>query len=165
MRMTRTLGLVVAMLTIETRVTAEPSATPRQQWAFDGGVYATARVGNTLYAGGDFRNVVPLSGVLGNFYAVSPSSGAVVPSVLPRIDGIVRVVLPDGGGGYYVHGNFTIGTGHAVGRVVHIRPDGSVDPQFNSPPQLTGAGGMFRVGPSLVLGGYYTLNGAPRPLS
>ena len=168
MSMRRTLAMAAiatALVGIGVRVAAEPSALARFEWMFDGRVYASARLGNTLFVGGEFRNVIPPSGVLGSLYAVSPSTGAVVPSTIPRHGtSSGGGVLPDGGGGYYLHGNLAIGTGNVVGRVVHIRPDGSVDPLFNSPPQLTGYGGMARVGPSLILGGYYTIDGALRPL-
>jgi len=147
------------------RPAAEPSSAPRFEWFVDGFVNVTARLGNTLYVGGSFRRIVPPSGLLGRLYAVSPPTGAQAASGLPTIDATNGVrVLADGSGGYYLHGNLTIGTGNAVGRVVHIRPDGSVDPAFNSPPNLRGYGVMARVGPSLVLGGFFTLDGALRPL-
>lgn len=123
------------------RPAAEPSSAPRFEWFVDGCVNVTARLGNTLYVGGSFRRIIPLSGLLGRLYAVSPSTGAQAASGLPTIDATNGVrVLADGSGGYYLHGNPTIGTGNAVGRVVHIRPDGSVDPAFNSPPNLRGGG-------------------------
>lgn len=146
------------------KMSAEPAATPRLQWAFDGPVYATARVGTTLYVGGAFRNVLPPSGVLGRLYAVSPATGIVVPSTLPNVGGEAFFsIVADGAGGYYMRGNLTIGSG-GLNRVVHIRSDGSVDPAFQSPPQLNGYGTMVRVGPSLILAGFNQLDGQYPPL-
>ncbi|HUU34586.1 MAG TPA: PQQ-binding-like beta-propeller repeat protein [Vicinamibacterales bacterium] len=159
--------MVAALLGAGTaRIGAEPGASPRFEWAFDGAVGATARSGNTVYVGGAFHNVLPLSGVLGQVYAVSPATGAVVPSIIPRLSLGTSALgaLPDGAGGFFLRGNLPIGSGNGANRVVHLRADGTVDPVFRSPPELSGYGAMVRVGPSLILAGFNSVSGVIRPL-
>ncbi|MCC6992240.1 MAG: PQQ-binding-like beta-propeller repeat protein [Acidobacteria bacterium] len=144
------------------RVLAAPSSTPRLDWVVDGIVWSTARVGNTLYVGGDFKNVVPASGRLGSFFALSPVTGAVVPSGVPRLAFDPFSIAPDGSGGYYISGAPT-GAQASQGTLVHVRADGVIDPQFQPPPG-TLLGKMARVGGSLVIGGFLRVNGVDRPL-
>ena len=108
-------GVVALLLASGARIAAEPTSAPRFEWFVDGVVNASARLGNTLYVGGSFRRIIPPSGVLGRLYAVSPATGAQAVSGLPKIDATNGVrVMADGTGGYYLHGNLTIGTGNAV---------------------------------------------------
>lgn len=156
------LMLLAVAATIGPRVAAAPAATPRLDWLFDGFVNATARVGQTLYVGGDFTHVVPSAGRLGALFAVSPATGAVVPSGLPSFPFEPGSLTPDGAGGYYVAGA-PRGAAASAGGIVHVLANGSRDPAFQPPPGAL-IGKMVRVGPSLVIGGFLQVNGANRAL-
>ena len=84
-----TLGMAALVLASGARIAAEPSATARLDWLFDGNVLATTRIGNVIYVGGTFRNVSPTSGALGHLFALSTSTGAAVPG-LPIVNGAVK---------------------------------------------------------------------------
>ena len=65
-------------------------------WLTDGNVYATVRSGDTLFVGGNFRNLGPQTGV---FSVIGDVSGAPLPG-WPRIDGSVNALAPAGTGGW-----------------------------------------------------------------
>lgn len=92
-------------------------------WVADGPVYATARQGNTLYIGGNFTCVAPPTGGL----AVVDSTSGQVLGGWPRVTGVVRAVLADGSGGWYVGGSFTGIGALACASLAHLRADGSID--------------------------------------
>ncbi len=168
MKTTRVLALVgmaAVLFASGARLVAEPSPIPRFDWVFDDTVRAMARVGNTFFIGGGFRSMLPTAGAVGNLYALSPATGALVPTVIPRLDEEATAVTADGSGGYFVAGTFTsVGPGSPSGNVVHIRSDGSVDPSFVKPAQVSGVPSvMARVGPSLVMGPL-RVSGVTRPL-
>ncbi len=155
MSKTRTLAMMAVaalLLASGVRIAAEPSATPRLDWLFDARVATTARVGNRLYVGGQFRKAWPASSPTANhFSALSPTTGALVPSIIPAANGSVTAVLLDGSGGYFIAGRFTnIGTA----KVAHILADGALDPAFQFPHVIEGViTQLARVGPSLVAAG------------
>ena len=147
-------GMVALLFASGAKIAAEPSATPRLDWLFNGRVSATARIGNTLYVGGDFTRVMPSSGALGNLLALSPTTGALVPTNIQTLDIVPYAMEPDGAGGYFIAGFGNFGT---TRKIVHTRPDGSVDPAFQPP--LGTFGRMLRVGTTLFVGGYMEVNG------
>jgi len=83
---------------------------------------------------------------------MAPTTGALVPSIVPAANSSITALTPDGSGGYFIAGRFTnIGTA----RVAHVLADGSVDPAFQFPHVIEGViTSLVRVGPSLVAGGY-----------
>ena len=147
-------ALLALVLSSGARIAAEPSPTPQIDWLFDGAIKATARLGNTLYVGGWFRTIRPVSAPLANhFYAVSPVTGAQVPSIIPAANGSVTAILADGNGGYFIAGRFTnIGSA----KVAHILADGTLDPAFQFVGAIDGTiTHLVRAGPSLVAGGTF----------
>ncbi len=150
---------------------AAPSATPRLDWLFDGGVTATTRIGNVLYVGGGFRNVSPTGTALGYLVAVSPTTGAADPGFAPA-NSPVSAAESDGGGGYFIaQATSAILTQASDTKIVHIRPDGSVDPAFSSAAIAGRFHRLVRVGPSLVVAGFSRISstgidvgGVVRPL-
>ena len=157
-------AVAAALLGSGARLGAAPSPTPRLDWLFDARVATTARVGNRLYVGGQFRKAWPTSSpTVNHFSALSPATGALVPSIIPAANGSVTAVLPDGSGGYFIAGRFTnIGTG----KVAHILSDGTVDPAFQFPNVIEGViTQLARVGPSLVAAGtFLQVDAVFRPL-
>src|SRR4029078_11626477 len=72
-------------------------------WVTNGGVYASAVVGNTLYLGGNFNRVGPATGGL---VPAGARPGAPQLSQPPLGDGKLNAMLADGAGGWSVGGAF-----------------------------------------------------------
>src|SRR4029453_13630285 len=72
-------------------------------WGANGPVSALALSGNTLYVGGSFPGVGP---VTGSFAALDRGTGS-PGSAFPKVDGEVFAVASDGAGGWFVGGRFT----------------------------------------------------------
>ncbi len=152
-------AVLAALASSTGRMSAAPSPSPSLDWLFDGLVSSTTRIGNTLYVAGSFNDAGPSSGVLGHLFQLSPTTGA-PQTGLPEVNGQVRVIASDGGGGFHIAGPFTnIGSagltypGVPSGmRTAHVLANGSVDSGFSA--QFGGdVLGMLRAGPSLVVFG------------
>ena len=157
----RLLGVVGLVLITwgGTKMMAEPSATPRLDWFFDGYLTATARIGNVIYVGGGFSRVLATSGVLGYFVALSTTTGVADPHFAPA-NSPIRAVEPDGSGGYFISQIATAEPTAPLGDVVvHVRPDGSADPTFSSAAIAGVFSRLVRVGPSLVVAGTSYISG------
>lgn len=143
-------------------VRADPGTIPRLPWFFDGAVLASARLGNTLYVGGTFTAVAPSASAMPPTYALSEATGAVVGPVFPQTDREVVSIEPDGAGGYFVGGTFTVVGTLSQSYLAHVLASGAVDPLFR--PVLTGpVRAMARVGNALyVLGGFDGASFPPR---
>ncbi len=138
----------------------------RAGWRVGGNVNATARLGNVLYLGGNFRGVAPEGNVAAGVLAVDATSG--LPGPAAKLNGNVLAIEPDGAGGWYVGGNFVEavigGTPQPRVRLVHLLPNGDLDPAFTA----SADGGPVRAlefvpGVGLFVGGDFTgLNGSSR---
>jgi hypothetical protein len=123
----------------------------------NGQVSAQSLRGNTLYVGGSFSFVGP---VTGSAVPVDAVTGTVPPG-FPRVNGTVMAVVPDGSGGWYIGGQFTSVGATPRTNLAHILSDQSVaawDP---------GSGGAVRVlalrsGVLYVGGDFLTLGGLAR---
>lgn len=130
----------------------------------DGNVFSMVRAGNTLYIAGAFRSVGENTGGL---VALDDQAGGVLP-ILPKVTGVVYVIVSDGAGGWYIGGAFTAVGGLPRENIAHILPDGSVDawhpsvtgsPGYLSPPVVLS---ILRVGDRVFIGGYFRMiNGEP----
>lgn len=106
-----------------------PEGPPLPVWGPNGFVHAMARVGNTLFVGGEFDDVGPPTGA---FVTVGADDATSVTAPSPSILGPVQVVTADGGGGWFVVERPPFASG-ATAQVVHVRPDGSRDPAWIPP--------------------------------
>lgn len=111
------------------------SSTPEPTWGTDGPVEALARSGDTLYLGGMFGRVGPVTGpgaiVSGQTALPDTSAARVVDTARSDSYGAtVQAVAPDGEGGWFVGGSFTHVGGQPHRNLAHLRADGSVDPAF-----------------------------------
>ena len=79
------LAALVLLTASGVKLSAQPSATPVFDWLFDDPVKATARVGNTLFVGGSFSNVVPQTGRVGTLVTLSPTTGTLVTAYPPTV--------------------------------------------------------------------------------
>ena len=119
--------------------------------SFNGTVEAlTATPGGATYLGGSFSRVGILSGrglTVDAIYGTAANANANLIA-----DGVVHAAVPDGSGGTFVGGDFTV-PGTSRRNLVHIRADGSIDPAFN--PAVDGT--VYAVG---VLNGTVYIGGA-----
>jgi trimeric autotransporter adhesin len=102
---------------------AGPQLNP-ELWGADGPVTSLVTVGHTLYASGYFRSVGENSG---GFVGVDATTASAVPG-LPKVDGAVFVVVPDGAGGWYLGGEFTSVGGLPRDCIAHVLADATVAP-------------------------------------
>jgi Domain of unknown function (DUF5122) beta-propeller len=144
---------VLAGATPSVATPAAPSSPTIQEnlWAANGNVRSTVVAGNTLYVGGDFSYVGP---VTGHGAAIGANTGA-VDLGLPRVDGDVNAVAADGAGGWYVGGSFTSVGGATRSNLAHLRADGSVDGSWTPNPN-GGVFGLALSGQRLYVGGVFT---------
>src|ERR1044071_9393903 len=98
------IALVAAVLA---PVHANAQSVQPNQWVPDGRVNATATLGDTLYLGGSFSRVQPLTG---GGVPIDLTTGLAAAG-FPRVHGKVFAAIPDGAGGWYIGGAFdSVGT-------------------------------------------------------
>ena len=99
----------------------------------NGSVKATKISGNTLYIGGDFTQVGPSTG----YGAAIETSTGTYDASMPKVNGNIYAVAPDGLGGWFIGGNFTYVGAVARNKIAHIKADKTVDMSWN--PNATGS--------------------------
>jgi hypothetical protein len=103
-------------------------------WFPAGPVNAILATNNTVYIGGDFSYVGPHTGPIALFDQAAGGLQAAPPRIngTAGVNGVVKAVVPDGSGGWYIGGTFTgIGT-LAVTNVAHLKPDLTPDAGWNA---------------------------------
>ncbi len=80
--------------------------------------------GGTIYIGGDFTSIGPLTG---GGVAIDASTGA-VHRPYPQVAGAVNVVAPDGSGGWYLGGSFTAVGGQPRNNLAQLDAGGNLTP-------------------------------------
>lgn len=130
---------------------------------FDKAVNAVTLGGDgTIYVGGRFESIGVLTGPLVPLDKQTASATR-MPS-FPIFDGGISAILADGSGGYFVGGAFTYAGSGSTRYLVHVLPDGSIDPTWDPAPNNT-VSTMARVGSTLYIGGTFTMvGGAARTL-
>ena len=86
-------------------------------------VLGFAADGDTLYVGGTFSGMGRIRGTL---LAVNPQSGEPY-SAQAHVGGVVRAIVPDGGGGWYIAGDVTSVGGLPRSGLAHVLADGAPD--------------------------------------
>ena len=141
--------LVIALALAAFTPAARAQAVRRDFWVPNSMVRAAVLDGSTLYVGGDFTRVGPVtgSGVPIDIHTAEPVAG------FPMVNGDVSCALTDGAGGWFIGGDFTSVGGVPRTDLAHVLADGSVsawDPSPDGPVQalaLSGgtlyAGGLF----------------------
>ena len=124
------------------------SSTPSRTFVTDGTVNAVVPTNRAIYIGGRFSSVGPRTGPgVGLDATTGKSTG------LPEVAGggrIVKAVVPDGSGGFYIGGNFSHVGGVPRTALAHILAGGRVDPRFDPGPP---SGGRNRSVDALALSG------------
>src|SRR5215831_2204369 len=101
---------------------ARAQALRRDLWVPNSMVRATVLDGNTLYIGGDFTRIGPVTGC-----GVPLDTGSGAPAAgFPVIVGDVSCALADGSGGWFVGGDFTSVGDQARTNLAHVLADGTV---------------------------------------
>ena len=128
---------------------AQAQTVRRDFWVPNSMVRTAVLDGNTLYIGGDFTRIGPVTGcgVPLDIAGGTPVTG------FPVVVGDVTCALADGAGGWFIGGDFTSVGGRSRTDLAHVLADGSVsawDPSPDGPVQalaLSGgtlyAGGLF----------------------
>src|SRR3712207_1113913 len=98
-------------------------------WVVDGTVSAIVRDSNTIFLGGNFNYVYPNTG---GGATINLSDGRLSnEDRFPQVNGVVYVSLPDGKGGWFIGGNFTMVYGIKRIGLAHILADNSLDTNWN----------------------------------
>lgn len=135
-------------------------------WVVNGTINAMAEYNDTLYIGGNFSQV-----------GLNTGSGVQIDmstrlidnlSTMQQIAGSIDAVIPDGVGGWYIGGKFTMIGGQTRNRLARINADGTLHP-FNVDVQLHpsypagGVSTLYLSGNNLYIGGLFeTVNGVYR---
>lgn len=109
----------------------QPAGVPRDDfWVPDGPVRSVLETNGVVYVAGSFNFVSPVGEVGGAFDAVSgsPFQG------FPKFGGVIKTIVVDGTGGWFVGGLFNYVGDVAVTNLARIRPDRTVDPSWRSNP-------------------------------
>jgi len=91
--------------------------------AVNGSIRCQVLAHDTLYIGGDFDRV---GGVPTGSFAVLDSISGTSIFGWPEVDGPVYCSLPDGEGGWFIGGDFTVAGGQPRSRLAHLLADGSL---------------------------------------
>lgn len=116
-------------LAILSTTTSHGQQVQENLWVTNGDVLSivTSPDGNTIYLGGIFTSVGPNTG---SSAAIDTSSG-MYDAAMPKTDGDIKVVVPDGSGGWYIGGSFSWIGGVSRDGIARIRADKTVDPDFH----------------------------------
>jgi len=125
--------VVVASCIAATPAWAPLNYAPARAWVTNGPVYDVARLGDTVYLGGDFTRVGPPTGPGAAINRTTGQPDLAFPEVGGGVGGSeVTAVISDGRGGWYIGGNFTYVGGTRRPYVAHILADKTVDPTFDA---------------------------------
>ncbi|MGH9034617.1 MAG: hypothetical protein ACRD0O_02550, partial [Acidimicrobiia bacterium] len=127
-----------------------------------GRVLAMVEAGSRLYLAGEFTGIRSPAADGGVF---DGATGGAVPG-FPRLgDGQIKAAAPDGAGGFYVAGTFTMVEGQARPGVAHFQADGQLSawsPEV-SPPGTVKALVRSSTGPVYLGGDFTSVAGLDRP--
>lgn len=132
---------------------AQPSpAFDRKFWLTDGPVNSVLVTNGAIYVGGDFSYVGPRTGPAGVFDQVTGEWLRSPPPVL----GVIRTVVPDGHGGWFVGGNFTHVGATPIAHLAHLNADLSLDTRWNASVQGAAVYALALKDGVLYVGGQFT---------
>jgi trimeric autotransporter adhesin len=159
-----TVAFAAAMALILVRPTAAQELLDEHFWitagfAEAGRVSVFKKTDDTLYLGGNFLYVGPISGAGATFNSETGEPAAPFPNIFG--DGAtVYDALPDGEGGWFIAGQFTEVAGVEVANLARLRSDGTVEPL---PTPNARVEVLALHGTTLYLGGWFTVvDGEPR---
>jgi hypothetical protein len=152
------------VLAASARATDTP---PDHPWVPDGMITSIIPSGDRTFVGGFFTHWGPRSGLGLPFSATTGARATEYPEIMLGASssrdaglpaGRVEEVIADGHGGWYVGGGFTYVAGQQRYGLVHITPDGRLDPAFRADVNGT-VYGLELVGSTLYATGNFTVIG------
>jgi len=124
-------------------------------WLPNGQVNAVLSTQDTVYVGGQFTCLSPYTGG-----GVPVDASTALPAAsFPEVEGTVYAVCPDGGGGWYIGGQFSVVGGLARSNICRILSSGSVDPAWIANANST-VHTLALSGGTVYAGGEFTTVGA-----
>ena len=151
--------LISCFMPVCVQVNAQSSTPDLNIPGTNGVVNTLLRDGNTIYAGGSFSGVGYNTG---GFVKVKTNNDKPI-AQFPFLNGTVYDAVPDGSGGWYAGGAFSITVaGTSYSNLVHITAGGAIASAFNPQPNST-VRALALVGSTLYVGGSFSLiSGANR---
>lgn len=130
----------------------EPSIKYWGNWSVDGLVSKVVFNGSTMYASGEFAHVFA---VTGHGAALNNTTGLLAGSKkVPIINGTVYAAEPDGKGGWYIGGDFTMINDTPRERIARINKNGTIHPW--NPGADDTVRTIVKSGATLYVGGEFT---------
>ncbi len=124
-------------------------------WITDGYVNTIVVDSNYSYIGGHFTFVGPNTGCIGKL----TTTNAIPNLNYPIVNGYINTSAPDGSGGWYIGGKFTLIGNLSRNNLAHINFDGSVDAVWNPNPSNNLTNDMINSivisGSDIYVGGYF----------
>lgn len=127
-------------------------------WIPNNDVYAIAVDSTYTYIGGAFTSVGPNTGQAVQLSTTNPSPNL----SFPKITGIVRAIISDANGGWYVGGSFSQIGGYPINNLAHLYSDGTVDQNWAPNPNSTITAIAINGTNIFVIGGFSTIGGQNR---
>ncbi len=119
-------------------------------WGFDGWVATIKPYGNYVYVGGNFKYYGPTTG-----HAALITKSETTPDMnFPIVNGVIKVCIPDGNGGWYIGGKFTKVGDSVRNYLAQINAGGTIsdwNPDPNGEIERIAIGGDY-----VYVSGYFT---------
>jgi hypothetical protein len=135
--------------------TADPSA--RVLWVTDGDVRAVTRSGSHIFIGGNFTRVMERRG---GAIELDTSTGSARDPFPYVAGGVVRTIVKDGAGGWFVGGSFDHVDGAPRARLAHILASGLLDTGWQADINGGSVWELLLDGPTLYVAGGFTSIGS-----
>lgn len=130
-------------------------------WSVNSGgqVNDMLRDGNVLYIGGTFTKVGQNTGCLASFGQSDAKKNANLPVITP---GTIYTTVPDGNGGWFIGGAFTVVNGLTYSNIIHIKSDGQLNTAFNPTPNGAVRAIAIRNGRLYIAGSFSSVSSQSR---
>lgn len=157
-------GLTTSVSTVVGEIGKLPPVTP-QAWDGADRIFSIAQVGDTVYAAGILKTYVKggVSYPRNNIVAYSATTGAVLASFAPNVNGAINAITPAcNGKSIYMVGDFTSVDGVTRNHAAKVdRITGALSP-WNANLNKPGTGVRYLGGHLVVSGSFTTVGGVPR---
>ncbi len=121
-------------------------------------IYALASKHDSVFAGGSFSEL----GLRTSYLSTINSGRKTANQTIPNTNSVVRAIIPDGSGGWYVAGDFTTIGSVSRSYIARVLSNNTVDNTFNVALNSS-VYALALLGTKLYIGGYFTtVNGATR---